>query len=279
MNKEIIGKVHVERWESLGDLVRYAGDNPNPRSSDKRTDNTWSGSQSLAEAVDLCLTGWHDIRPQVDEIFGQMEEHINMAFGDVFEMCYDISGDSVDIDRFVHGEPEHMLEYVTVPSGRMGRVVRVLVNGAANCHVRPEYIRNRGAIVVALLDVLNKLGVGVEVWLESATLDHYHTNLLHSQLCKVHSSEERLDVDNLMFAMAHPSMLRRIGFSILEKTDWQPARKLAIEGGSYGQAHAVTQAENIQADIVIDRMEDATGDPVTDGVKFIMSTIKGLSLI
>jgi hypothetical protein len=216
------------------------------------------------------------IRPDVDAMFSRMEEQINMSLGEVFEMRYDYSGDSVDIDRFLMGDPEHMMDYECVPSGRMGRVVRVLVNGSASAFVSPELIRQRGILAVALIDVLSKLGVGVELWLESAT---EYNSKVHSQLIKVHSSEERLDIDNLMFSMAHPSMLRRVGFSILERTTWAPAKQCAQLGAGYGQPHNLTQGKRIGADVEIDKLQNATGDPVVDGVAYIMSTIKGLDLL
>lgn len=276
MITEVIDKVHVDEFESLGEALHYAKANDNRRSSDAQRDTDWAGSRDLNTAVQLGLDGWHDIRPDVDAMFSRMEEQINMSLGDVFEMRYDYSGDSVDIDRFLMGDPEHMMDYETVPSGRMGRVVRVLVNGSASAFVSPELIRQRGVLAVALIDVLSKLGVGVELWLESAT---EYNDKLHSQLIKIHSSEERLDIDNLMFSMAHPSMLRRVGFSILERTTWAPAKQCAQLGAGYGRPHNLTQGKRIGADVEIDKLQNATGDPVVDGVAYIMSTIKGLDLL
>jgi hypothetical protein len=156
----------------------------------------------------------------------------------------------------------------------MGRVVKVLLNGSCSWRVTAETIQARGALACALVETLNKLGVGIEVWIENCT---YSNNNLHSMLVKLHSSEQRLDIDNLMFAMAHPSMLRRISFSVMERSDWPEARK--IIGGGYGQAHNVQMADFLSADVTIDKLEDATGDPIQDGVKYIMSTVRGLSLI
>ena len=276
MITQVIDSVHIDEFESLGEALYYARDNKDRRSSDRERDGEWAGSKNLDTAVQLGLDGWHDIRPDVDAMFSRMEEQINMSLGDVFEMRYDYSGDSVDIDRFLMGDPEHMMDYETVPSGRMGRVVRVLINGAASSSVTPEEIKRRGVLAVALVDVLSKLGVGVELWLESAT---EYDNKVHSQLIKVHSSEERLDIDNLMFSMAHPSMLRRVGFSILERTTWAPAKQCAQHGAGYGQPHNLTQGKRIGADVEIDKLQNATGDPVVDGVAYIMSTVKGLDLL
>ena len=269
--------IWLDEFESLNEALQYAKANTDRRSSDSERDVKWAGSASLDDAVQLGIDGWHEIRPQVDAMFSKMEEQINMALGDVFETRFDYGGDSVDIDRFMMGDPECMIDYVTTPAGRMGRVVRVLVNGSASANVTHERIMQRGVLATALVDVLAKLGVGVEVWLESATDDRGKSK--HSQLIKLHSSEERLDIDNLMFAMAHPSMLRRIGFSILERTGWTNAKQIAQVGAGYGQPHDCLMKDYIKADIVIDKLQNATGDPVADGVAYIMSTVKGLDLM
>ena len=269
--------IWLDQFDSLNEALVYAQQNTDRRSSDQERDSKWAGTTDLDSAVKLGVDGWHDIRPDVDAMFSKMEEQINMALGDVFETRFDYGGDSVDIDRFMMGDPECMIDYVTTPAGRMGRVVRVLVNGSASASVSAERIMQRGVLATALVDVLAKLGVGVEVWLESATDDGGKSK--HSQLIKLHSSEERLDIDNLMYAMAHPSMLRRIGFSILERTGWANAKKIAQVGAGYGQPHDCLMKDYIQADIVIDKLQNATGDPVADGVAYIMSTVKGLDLL
>lgn len=273
MKQHMVDKVWVEEFGSLAQALAYAKENTNRLSSDKRTDNKWSGSESLDDAIALGLDGWHEIRPEVDRMVDGMNEHINMALGDVFQTVMNYSGDSVDMDRYLMGDPECMMDYEMVPAGRMGRVVRVLVNGSASWRVDSDTIKARGALACALVDTLAKLGVGVEVWLELATK---HRGL-HSALILLHSSEQRLDIDNLMFAMAHPSMLRRISFSMMERSAWPDAKQ--IIGAGYGQAHDLLMGDYVQADVKVDKLENATGDPIQDGVKYILSTVSGLQLV
>lgn len=271
-------KLWLDEFESLGEMLRYVASNTNRRASDTKGNASWYGTSSLDEAVTMGTDGWTEIRPEIEDMFRNMEEHINMAIGDVFQTVMNYSGDSVDMDRYLMGDPECMMDYVVEPSGRMGRVVRVLVNGAASCGVEADQIKHRGVVACALIDVLAKLGVGVEVWLESATLDS-HTGEKHSQLSKLHDSEERLDINNLMFALAHPSMLRRVGFSVLEQTQWKPAKRIAQVNAGYGRPNDVLMKDYINADVVIERVERSSGDPIQDGVGFIMSAVKGLQLL
>lgn len=274
MKQHMVSKIWVEEFGSLLEALVYAKENQNRLSSDKRTDNKWSGSESLDEAVELGTVGWHEIRPEIDRMVDSMNEHINMALGDVFQTVMNYTGDSVDMDRYLMGDPECMMDYEMVPSGRMGRVVRVLVNGSCSWRVSSDEIKARGALACALVDTLAKLGVGVEVWLELPTLAG---SAYHSALIMLHSSEQRLDIDNLMFAMAHPSMLRRISFSMMERSEWPSAK--GIIGAGYGAATELKMGEYVNADVMVDKMENATGDPVADGVKYILSTVSGLQLV
>lgn len=268
------GKVWVEEFDSLGNCLVYAKENTKRLSSDKRDDNKWSGSESLDDAIGLGVAGWHDVRPEIDRMVDGMNEHINMALGDVFQTVMNYTGDSVDMDRYLMGDPECMMDYEMVPAGRMGRVVRVLINGSASWRVPSETIRARGALACALVETLSKLGVGVEVWLEFPT---GHGGNLHSMLIRLHSSEERLDIDNLMFAVAHPSMLRRVSFSTMERSAWPEAKK--IIGCGYGTAERLQLGSHINADVTLDRLEDSSGDPITKGVEYILSTVSGLGLV
>ena len=214
-------------------------------------------------AVDMGLAGWHEIRPQVDSLFARVESNINLAMGDMFESRFNVCGDSADIDRYLMGDPECMIDYVDVPQARMGRVVRLLINGSANSGISPDKIMERGVIVCTLIDVLNRMNVGVEVYLENCT-GVWTANQFHSLLVKLHTSEQLLDVDNLMFAIAHPSMLRRVSFK---------------KGGGYGQAKPCKLDKFVNADVVMQNFEFGNGEFEDDALKYVMSTVTGLGLV
>ena len=270
-----IYNVWVEEYDTLADLLVHAGSNAHPKSSDKRENNEWSGSDSLKQACELGTHGWHDIRPDVDKLIISLENIIESTFGNQFETKFNVTGDSGDIDRYLQGNPECMVDYVDVPQTRMGRVVKVLINGTFNSGVEAEIIRQRGAMICTLVDIINRLGVGVEVYSEIATANG---NNYHSMLTKLHDSQQLLDIDNLMFAIAHPSMLRRISFSNMEMSKWGDAKKI-VDGGGYGQSSNCKMKDYVNADVVINNYESATGDFAQDAYKFIMSTVTGLGLI
>ena len=270
-------ELYIEQFNSLGEILRHASENKSPRSSNGN-DKSWAGTGSLKDAVALGFKGYDEVRPDVDAQLDELQSHIAEHLDVAFQARHSVVGGSVDIARFIQGEPECMIDYVAEPQSRMGRVVKVMVNMVFSAHVNTADIIKRGVVTVALIDTLHKLGVGVEVWSESPTASQgVDRGDVGSQLVKLHDSSEMLDINNLMFGVCHPSMLRRIGFSVTEQSKWKHASKL-IQGG-YGFPNQLECAERIGADVTIGLVQDCVGDMFADPCKWVMSTVEGLGLI
>lgn len=267
-------KRDIEIYESLGEAVRHAQNNPAPRSSNS-SDKEFSLTASLQDACELATKGWSDVRPQVDKLFGELEASIAMVLDESYSIRFDYSGDSVDMGRYMSGDPECMMDYVTEPQARMGRVIKIMVNVANSARITPKQIMDRGVVVVALLDVLNKLGVGVELWTEMAISDGgVDSGKRFSQLVKIHDSSEMLDVDSTMFAIAHPSMLRRIGFGSIEQ-----GNRKDLANGCYGYPSKMICNDIVSADIMIEKLQDSNEYMTKSPVQWVVDTLNGLDLI
>jgi len=270
-------ELYIEQFDSLGEILRYASENKSPRSSDGNS-KSWTGTDSLKDAVALGLKGYDEVRPEVDAQLDELQSHIAEHLDVAFQARHSVVGGSVDIARFIQGEPECMVDYVAEPQSRMGRVVKVIVNMVFSAHVNTADIIKRGVVTVALIDTLHKLGVGVEVWSESPTASqHVDKGDVGSQLVKLHDSSEMLDINNLMFGVCHPSMLRRIGFSVTEQSKWKHANKLSQ--GGYGFPNQLECVERVGADVTVGLVQDCKGDMFADPCKWVMSTVEGLGLI
>lgn len=267
-------KRDIEIYDSLGEAVRHAKNNPSPKSSDANG-KSFAGTKDLSEACDLALNGWSEVRPQVDKLFGELESSISLTLDEQFGIRFDYSGDSVDMGRYMSGDPECMMDYVTEPQARMGRVIKVMVNVANSAMISTEQIISRGVVIVALLDVLKKLGLGVELWTEMAISDKGVDNgNRFSQLVKIHDSADMLDVDSTMFAIAHPSMLRRIGFGSVE----QGVRKDLVNG-CYGYPSNMMCNDIVGADIMVEKLQNSSDYMLKNPVQWVVETLTGLDLI
>jgi len=277
------GRTHiVHRAMSVAEAARFAEANPNKKSSAKQSQNGWSGTPTLQDAVQLATDGWHEVRPEVDRMFHNLEDQIMKNMDEQFSTVYGYSGDMVDMGRYVAGDPECMVDYVTEPSARMGRVVRILVAGIASAYIEPEQIRARGVAVCALVDVLHKLGVGIELWHEQCYAHPNDERNKYSMLVKLHDSADTLDIDDVMYAIAHPSMLRRIGFAGVEQMEW--ARDYTSSG--YGRVSDMQCGDMLggEVDVVIEKLQNGgkwhtENEVLKDPVAWVLNTVKGLDLV
>ena len=264
---------HIEWFDSLADMAAFAAANPAPRSSNKG-DNDWSKSASLKDACALAVHGWSEVRPQVDVLADNLQDRINSVLSDHYVVQHDVTGADVNIGLFMAGEPECMMHFATEPQARMGRVVKVLVNGCTPWTVKADSIMKRGAAVITLVNTLHLMGVGVELWWESSIKGD--GKLKYSTAVKLHDSSQALDIDNVMFALAHPSMLRRLTFSVQEQS---PTSVEQHVGGGYGSPVDCGLTTMQDFDVVVERLSHNDDPTVRNGMGWIVDKVTGLGLI
>lgn len=275
--------VYVERYDSLYEATTRAADESlkaktKRRSSRKENNDEWTNTKTFAEAISLAHNGWSAIRPEVERQFTELESQLADRIESAFQVRNNVVGGAVDVGMYLSGRPDCMLDFVPEPTDRMGKVVRIIVNQAASARVDADDIRRRGIMACVLADAVHKLGMGVEVYVEMCTAtDGVDKGDKYSQLIKVHDSSEYMDVNNLMFAMAHPSVLRRLGFSLHELTEWDHAKDTLACG--YGYPAKVQCADLIGADVVMDLVQDAQGNWKKDPIGWVMSTLTGLGVV
>jgi hypothetical protein len=80
--------------------------------------------------------------------------------------------------------------------------------------VDPQDIINRGAAVVALIDKIQSEGQRVELIAFCHIAGRRNDRLIMAVTVK--RPEEPIDMDRVAFALAHPSMLRRAFFRVVE---------------------------------------------------------------
>ena len=91
-----------------------------------------------------------------------------------------------------------------------------------------------------------------------------------------HDSSEVLDINTIMFGLAHPSMLRRLTFSVQERSEF--AKEQGV-GFGYGTPADIGIAKIDDYDVVVEKLQDGKGDIVANPFAWVMSTLKGLDVI
>lgn len=145
---------------------------------------------------------------------------------------YGVAGSTVDVGRFLAGEPENMVE--TVRARRATPVIKIAIERSVPYYVTPSDIRATGASVLAGIEALRTAGVPSEIWCTYTTNSGGYK--VSSQVL-VQEAGRPIDIDRLAFWACNPGSLRRIGFSIWEQEDADIRDAVGIKSGyGYGSA-------------------------------------------
>lgn len=180
------------------------------------SDGDWAGTKTFEDAEKLARDGWaaglERVKPMAESIKSVLCSKIIRP-----EAQHAESGDEVDIDRYLEGEPEHMIEY---PMKEMhatgGRIVSVGLNlfmsGGCDKHI----FEMRGAAIIALVDALECAGYRTEVHLCMGANGSRDGNASYQSHAPIKQAGEPAELDRLVFAFSHPAVFRRLWFAHLE---------------------------------------------------------------
>jgi hypothetical protein len=138
-----------------------------------------------------------------------------------FAPVFDVSGLDVDIDRYLTGEPENMIEYPVAEVLATGPVVTLVVGMNYSAIVSKDAILAQGRFCVALALALAECGYSLEIFSEIHTGENSPKRSSRKRgvgikvRVKVLEAGTSIDPGGLMFALSHPSMLRIFGFSAM----------------------------------------------------------------
>lgn len=243
-------------FDSTREAVEYAEgyENPSATSRSGRVRREWYGGLTFEEATKTAREGWSEIRPEVDAVLNPVRERLSSILDYTVERGYDMVGFEPDISLYLDGEVECMVDYVPELAPANGKVFNLLVNTSFLSGVRPETVRQNGIVIVALIEAMAMLGFEVNVFAE-ASAQHQGKINTTTFLTRIHRAGEYIDINNIMFPLAHASWHRRIIFGCRERIR---------RSGEVGGTIAVTCTELCEASFVVSlaHMYLPGGDPV-----------------
>lgn len=194
--------------------------------------SSFNGFTTVDQALEMGrTTGYQDAIPEATELLKHIETDLGMGTINTFESVFDVAGSEVDMGRYLTGIPECMQEAMPMKVMRTGRVIKVLVPICCAATVPESTIRARGAAVMALVDVFAQAQHPVEIYAVHAIGAGTRQHL--SYAIKVQESDQALNMGRIMFALAHPSMLRQLAFHATHMENVETQREFCI-GSSYG---------------------------------------------
>jgi hypothetical protein len=169
----------------------------------------WDANTSFDGAILLAEKGWPEGRDMMAAFASKLDVSGMVAKP---EIVYDVIGNGgIDMGRYMTGEPECMIDWLEtdVPLHERigGKIIHIVVNMAASAGISANIMQRRGAAVMALVDALEQAGKRVDITLVECCAEFQIS-------IPIKSAEYQPQADQIAFALVHPAMLRRIGFSL-----------------------------------------------------------------
>ena len=200
------------------------------------------GTPTFEDALDLARSGWTDGREYIAKLAERLNGRLS-ALVSVPEVRYDVTGDFLDIGRFVSDEPEDFGTLVDTQvrvDAPVAKIVRMRISTGARFSVAPSSYFIRGAAAIALADVLERKGCRVEIM--AYTRSESYSDHISTYTYPLKHENQPLDIDACAFFLAHISSHRRINFANREQES-EHDRKLMDVPGAYGKSQSLPEAE------------------------------------
>ena len=180
--------------------------------SERTSQRSWFGTKNFTDALSKAKNG------DVSEI-GKMKKSLDslkvegkgITFSPVFQVC----GESVEVGRFLSGEPECMQEW-EMTEAKGNKVVDFYFHIGGVADVTAEEKRNYGSATLAILDFLESSNVRVNLYLYTSNTFSGGGSTIYTEVIKMKSAEDALNIPILSFAMTNASMFRRLMFKVFE---------------------------------------------------------------
>ena len=265
IGKDAKKKYYVTRFDNYSELLELSAANPKKQHSNRAPQDNMNATEDFAEAHELAVHGWHGVRDKVDTAMEPIREKVGQALGIVSERVFDMVGFEPDIDRYLSGEMECMVDDLFVEAPKEGKVFTLLVDASMAWYNTQDEVIARGAVLCAMVEAFNMLGFQLEIWVEK-TIASKDLKELATVLVPVSKAGDPLDVDQIMFAVGHPDFNRRIIWSYMETVpDYASRFGCRQVGGYYGmtkQGAHMNSFVNASVIVSLDGNTDMTRDPV-----------------
>ncbi len=242
-----------------------------------RESAVWTGSKSLAHAIEIASNGWKEGVKAVEKHLNELD--VENMLADIFqksEMLYDVQGSVVDVGAYMEGLPEHMVSLVHANIPR--RAVKLIIALDQHCDVSGGDMLRKAANNFLATEALRLSGHIVDVFgVQTVRAYRRGTNVMMQEI-PIQKPGDYLSTAQLAFMVGHPSFLRRIIFTALESEPEHIRADFGFyPGGGYGLpigvdkmllSHVEMSHAQDGVTYIIDK-DDAFGTPVEEAQRIL----------
>lgn len=213
--------VHRVEFESLAQCAAWAGDMSQPRWKESNASHKegaertrFAGTRSFAQAMKMVTKGWKEGRSKMVTGVEQLSLKKDLLSAPSF--VYDVAGARPEVPLAVAGDPCCMWDANPLQDNK-APVLRFVVEGGASCQWGVDQLIRWGTSILSVVDSLESTGsCSVELRLAISIISHCGRRK-EEFITTIKKPGHHIDFDVMAFAIAHPSMLRRIGFGCCER--------------------------------------------------------------
>lgn len=238
----------LDVFNNINDYVEYIDNPKNNKPSRKISSQTesknFTGTSSYEEARDLLQFGDEKTLDEIKKI--QRELKIDKLLGNNInkkKSYMDVVGYQPCVPLFLNGVPNCMISDEKTKTDF--KILNLYLNFCVSARVRTNDLQKAGAIHAMMIDLLEKKGYRINLYIGEVSTCYGETIM---NCVKVKTDREPLNLKKLAFAIANPSMLRRIGFKYTEVCE----SNTDFTNNGYGRP---VEDENRIKDILSDRFK------------------------
>lgn len=216
--------------QSLSEAIERLSDAERPDRDDlasvsNKPSQSWDLNTNFSQARKMAATGWQE---KAGELWKQVAA-LAVKIDPGVRESFDVTGEAVDVGRYLGGEPECMFTQTITPMS----AVSVMMNICARCDANAEYIFNRGIAVAAVIHALQGAGRGVAL---SVCESVGGGGGSHETFITLQEFGEYINPARLAFWAAHPAALRRCLFRYNEQQSDEVRYQFGFQSsGGYGR--------------------------------------------
>ena len=221
------GLVQCTAWAGDMDAKRWSLNHSHDEGA-RRT--KFTGTKSYEAAVKLVMKGWKKGRQQLldnVEAIALKKDLVDMP-----SSIYDVAGARPEVPLAVAGDPCCMWDANPLAETK-APTYRLFINISASCRWSAKHLMNWGACILSVVDSLEAQG-NCSIEVNVCESSRSSSNKIGTEfIVRLKEAGQHVDFDIMAFAIAHPSMLRRVMFGCIERVTEDEAESTL--GSGYGR--------------------------------------------
>ena len=173
------------------------------------------GTKDYKEADRLLLFGDKKLQKKIEEA-GVYTTRMRLKYQANKKQVYSsVVGFAPNVPAYIAGAPNSMINQRQIKARQ--RVVTIMYNASVSCCVSADDIINATAQMISAIMLVEAAGIRVNVYV-GEICESTGDRQRFGWLLRIKDSGQKIDTLKMSYPLAHPSMLRRHGFKLLETT-------------------------------------------------------------